>query len=199
MIFTFGDSHCQAGWGQLPKGFGIPIRMVHTGPHLMFTFGKQGLDLLDIKKFGVAEGDSVVFCFGEIDVRCHFYDYRRWGIRHLVEELVEQYMIAIKQNVSTYQSLDIFVYFVPPAVRKGSVINNPRYPYVGSDDERRLYSEQMNVGLCDWCGEVGFTFIDLYASYCKDGFLNEEMSDGGPHIKVVDPLLNFVRQKMLHA
>ena len=69
-IFTFGDSHSVHPFDKLPY-----ISANSIGSTLAFTIGRDRLVRLDIRKFPVAEGDTVIFSFGEIDCRCHIHKY----------------------------------------------------------------------------------------------------------------------------
>ena len=51
------------------------INRHHLDPVLFYTFGKEKLNRCDINKFNIKNDDSVVFCFEEIDCRCHVHKY----------------------------------------------------------------------------------------------------------------------------
>jgi len=71
-IFTYGDSHSQCGWRGIKK---TKVVINWLGPKLCYTVGnnikwKQGKHF----NFGnVKDGDSVIFCVGEIDCRAHIH------------------------------------------------------------------------------------------------------------------------------
>ena len=66
-IHTIGDSH---------SSFGLTgIIQHHLGPVLCYSFGKEKLNRCDIRKFNIKDGDTIVFCFGEIDCRCHIHKH----------------------------------------------------------------------------------------------------------------------------
>ena len=76
-IHTFGDSHSSnihSHWGYINIP-GINIKCNHIGSRLMYTFGKLGFNLLNIRNYGVKENDTVIFCFGEIDCRNHVHKH----------------------------------------------------------------------------------------------------------------------------
>lgn len=68
-VHTVGDSHSDRGWGS-------DIVKHHIGPKLCHTFGKNQLNLVDLRTFGMENDDTIIFCFGEIDCRllnkCYF-------------------------------------------------------------------------------------------------------------------------------
>jgi len=100
-IHTFGDSHASkefSHWGSI----NVDIKCNHLGGRLMHTFGRLGLNLLNIKNRGVKEGDTVIFCFGEIDCRNHVHKHitRNTNYKNVIDRLVINYFNAIKQNIS---------------------------------------------------------------------------------------------------
>lgn len=195
-IFTFGDSHCYNAWDevQVPS---VRIISRHIGPKLMYSFGQEGLSLLNIKNHGVQNGDVVVFCFGEIDVRCHVFKFRE-NFKIILESIVKNYMEAVEANIKQFSNLTTCIYFVPPVVEKETVKNNPHFPYEGEDKERQEYVLYMNQLLLKNCIAKQYLFIDLYDQYCnQNGFLNKAMSDAGPHIKEVAPLKKFIIEIIL--
>jgi len=83
-IHTFGDSHSYFGWDNIPN-----VKIHHLGPKLCYSIGRDGINIKDnsnVCSFGkngitikdnavVKENDVVIFCFGEIDCRCHVHKY----------------------------------------------------------------------------------------------------------------------------
>ena len=64
-IHIFGDSHASniySGWNYCTN-----VISHHLGSILCYSFGKDKLKRCNIKKYGLKNGDSVIFCFGEID------------------------------------------------------------------------------------------------------------------------------------
>jgi len=196
-IFVFGDSHSYSGWEDIhiPN---VEIHIRHLGAKLMHTFNKG--KLIHLNDHLIYDGDTIVFCFGEIDARCHIHRLRESeiGFKNIINDLVHNYMAAIKEHTSEF-NLKVCVYFVPPAVRKETIlVHDVEYPFLGTDAERKKYVQYMNERLRNECEEKGFMFIDLYDQYCdKEGFLNIDMSDGGPHIKEIVPLVNFINRNMI--
>ena len=102
-IHTFGDSHaCKefSHWGSI-KIDNVDIKCNHLRGRLMFTVGRLGLNLLNIKNCGVNEGDTVIFCFGEIDCRNHVHKHinSRISYKDVINSLVSNYINVINQNV----------------------------------------------------------------------------------------------------
>jgi len=165
-IYTFGDSHADFGWRNIP---GVIIK--YFGPKTMYGFGKRKeIIVKDIPKNAIA-----VFSYGEIDCRCHVNKYQPW--ENTIDNLVREYIETIKLNSEIHRN--IYIYGVPPPVRKGSASEVSAFPFIGSDDERLSYVKYMNEKL----ENSPYRFINIYRNYSdEDGFLNMMMSDGHVHI-----------------
>ena len=143
-IHTFGDSHSRtddiAGW----KYCGNVISH-WLGAILCYSFGRDKLQRCDISKeeYNVKDGDTVVFCFGEIDCRCHYvHKYITQGKTYqmIINEIVDNYENAIKINIDNCKLnlKNVCIYNVVPTVQKYNTFENPEYPYLGTDEERKI-------------------------------------------------------------
>jgi hypothetical protein len=194
-MHTFGDSHCVIGWDSIffLLNKRIVINIHYVGPKLMHSFGRDKLNLLDISKYNVKNGDIVCFCFGEIDCRCHVYKYRIEDYKKVIDKLVEDYINAIEANIRQYNNIITCIYNVVPPIQKLNTLENPDYPYLGSDKNRKDYVLYMNEKLLEKCKEKKFVFINIYDKYCdENGFLNKKLSDGSVHIKNPKYLEEFI-------
>ena len=199
MLHTFGDSHAVSGWSELQNSglLSIEIRIHHLGAKLMHSVGMEGLSLLDIQQYGVRNGDIVVFCFGEIDCRCHVHKHSKNGHEQTINELVQKYVATIKLNISKYSDLKVCIYGVVPTFKYLGQGNNPEFPFLGTNEQRLGYTLYMNQSLKKACSENGFIFIDTQQYYAgKDGFLESKLSDGGLHIGDFQGLLKELRNKV---
>ena len=107
--------------------------------------------LLDIKDYDVKENDTVIFSFGEIDCRCHVGKYP--NNEEVIEKLVSGYLTAVNDNVKRFSSLKTRVYKIPPPAEKNTTKDNPDYPFVCSDEERKKYVTTFNGFLRKKCGD----------------------------------------------
>ena len=96
-IHTIGDSHSENGWNGVVKH--------HLGPLLCYSFGKEKLYRCDIRKFNIKDGDTIVFCLGEIDCRCHINKHitNTTTYQDIINNIVDDYFDAIELNVSISQ------------------------------------------------------------------------------------------------
>ncbi|MEY5006597.1 MAG: hypothetical protein RI969_1685 [Verrucomicrobiota bacterium] len=189
-IHTIGDSH-GGGVSGLSGAFDLvgEVTPHHLGPRLMHSIGREGLDM---RKQGVRDGDTVICCFGEIDCRCHVHkfgpDYRK-----TIAATVERYVQALLANLERLPRLRLCVYNIPPPIRKAGKPENPEYPYLGTDEERRAYVTCMNELLADQCARHGLIFVDVASEYADEhGFLRDSQSDGNVHIADPEPLRRFL-------
>jgi len=193
-IHTIGDSHSFNGWSG--------IIMHHLGPVLCYSFGKEKLNRCDIRNFNINDGDTVVFCLGEIDCRCHIHKHITDTITYqdIINNIVENYFETIELNISTSQIKlkNVCVYNVVPPIQKYNTWENTEYPYLGSDQERKQYVLYFNEKLKEKCIEKGFIFFDVYDNYIdEDGFLRKDLSDGNVHIRDGIYISNFINENKL--
>ena len=156
--------------------------------YVIYSFGISKLDICDISKFNVQNNDSVIFCFGEIDCRCHVHKHitNNKTYEMIMDEIINNYIDAIKINIDHchVKLKNICIYNVVPTVEKHNTKENPQYPYVGTNEERQSYVLYFNQCLKHKCLEKNWIFFDIYNFYIdSNGFLKKELSDGNVHIK----------------
>lgn len=178
-VHTVGDSHSKFGWP-------ASVSVHWMGPVLCHSIGRDRLKRLDLRSFDLRNGDVVIFSFGEIDCRCQVHKYvnEARSPETVINSIVAAYVDAIEENVALLGlQIRISLFNIPPPVRKGTVWNNPEFPFVGSDEERKIYVSIFNQCLKRVCDEKGFIFFDVFDAYCDgNGFLRGDMSDGNVHI-----------------
>ena len=192
MIHTFGDSHCYNAWDNIKN-----IICHHLGPTLCHSFGREALNRCNISQFNIEDGDSIVFCFGEIDCRCHIKKHikNENTYQHIIDNIVLKYIEAIQLNIKEckVKLKNICIYNVVPPVEQHNTHENPSYPYLGSDQDRKAYTLYFNKILKEKCEKNNWIFIDVYDKYCDDnGFLRKDLSDGNVHIKNPKFLQDFI-------
>uniref|UniRef100_A0A6C0E3W7 Uncharacterized protein n=1 Tax=viral metagenome TaxID=1070528 RepID=A0A6C0E3W7_9ZZZZ len=157
-IHTIGDSHSYNGWtGIMPH---------YLGPVLCHSFGKEKLNRCDIRNFNIKDGDTIVFCLGEIDCRCHIHKHIKETTTYqdIINNIVDNYFEAIELNISISQIKlkNICVYNVVPPVQTYNTYENPKYPYLGSDEERKQYVLFFNKKLKEKCIEKEYIYILMF-------------------------------------
>jgi hypothetical protein len=193
-IHTIGDSHSTNGW------YGVIQH--YLGSILCYSFGNEKLNRCDIRNFDIKDGDTIIFCFGEIDCRCHIYKHITDEITYqdIINNIVNNYFDAIELNISISQIIfkNICVYNIVPPIQKYNTLENPEYPYLGSDEERKQYVLYFNEKLKEKCIEKEYIFFDIYNNYIdENGFLIKSLSDGNVHIKNGVHISNFIKENIL--
>jgi len=190
-IHTFGDSHSYFGWtGTIQH---------HLGAVLCYSFGKEKLNRCDIRNFNIKDDDTIVFCFGEIDCRCHIHKHITDTISYqdIINNIIKNYFEAIELNVSTSQIKlkNVCVYNVVPCVQKYNTSEDPEYPYLGTDEERKQYILYFNKKIKEKCIENKYIFFDVHDKYIdENGFLRKDLSDGHVHIMDGRYITNFINE-----
>ena len=145
--------------------------------------GRDGIRGLNIRNFGVQDGDIVVFLFGEVDVRCHIGRQRDECGRsqqEIIETLVTNYFKTIQENVSGYRDLICIVASLVPPCDQGF---NPVQPFYGLLSDRVTITQQLNGLLKGSATMYGMHYLDIYALYAQeDGSFNLTLSDGIVHV-----------------
>lgn len=186
IIHTIGDSHASnkiSVWKDCKN-----INYHYLGPILCYSFGKEKLNRCDIRKFNIKDNDTIVFCLGEIDCRCHINKFvtKENTYQNIINNIVNDYIDAINININSCEITlkNICIYNIIPPVQKINTVENLQYPYRGSDEERKQYVLYFNELIKQKCKENNWIFFDIYNFYTDDnGFLNKKFSDNNVHIK----------------
>jgi len=192
MIHTFGDSHSHSGFISIDN-----INIHQLGPKLMYSVGRDGLSILNIKNYNVNPGDYVIFSFGEIDCRCHVSKYcdEENDYIKVIDNIIDSYALTVETNSKLIENVKICLYNIVPPLRRcylsegGKILidQNYEFRYLISDEERRMYAEYFNFKLKQLCIEKGYIFFDTYDKYCdSERFLESQYSDSVLHID--DPI-----------
>lgn len=196
-VHVFGDSHSIANFRfrkntlkNFPitstfnyKNFSISFFIHWLGPKTMYSIGRDGLNILNLKKYDVLENDIVVFVFGEIDVRCHIGKQRDQYMQSLgkvIKPLVSNYLNTIKQNKALYNNVKCIVLSILPPT---NAILNLEFPFYGSIKDRVNITKRLNSKLQKACLSENIEFLDIFDFYANpDGTLNAALSDQTVHI-----------------
>lgn len=191
-LYSIGDSHADHSFRNVIKE---EAERVSIGPVTMNKVRRDKIDFLelykehrDVEKFGYKkefEKDScAIFCFGEIDVRCHIHNQIQSQNKRendVIKELVLEFVNHIENQKNIFKEVAILSVTPPGSILWASQNNN--FPFIGSDFDRSRYTIKMNNFLKKYCEEKDVSFIDVYKSYSDNkGMLIRELSDGGVHI-----------------
>jgi hypothetical protein len=197
MIHTFGDSHASTahgGWHECKN-----VITHHIGGVLCYSFGNEKLNRCNISNFNLNDGDSVIFCFGEIDCRNHVHKHitSENSYNNIISDLINNYFDAIYENIKCCKKKlkHISVYNVIPPIRYRYEAPDHPFPYLGSDEERKNYVLFFNKQLEQKCKDNNFIFFNIYDEVKdSDGFLKKELSDNNCHLKNGQAIKKFLEK-----
>lgn len=180
LIYTVGDSHSWHTWLKIP--------FVETHPQGPMTMHRAGQErTIYVNQF--PKDAIVVFCWGEIDCRCHVHKYQPW--QEAIDRLVDNYLNMIEANYLI--NPNVWIYNVVPPLRKKDAIESPDFPFLGTDQERLGYVRYMNEKL----KASPYFFVDVNDQYSDaEGFLRQEVSDAHVHIEDSGPLEAYLRERI---
>jgi hypothetical protein len=176
VIHAIGDSHADKTFGWVPG-----VVRHHLGPVTMHRVGREHEPLLQaaVDEAEVTRDDLVIFCFGEIDARCHVH--QRMSTPGLLEQLVGNYLDKVRAIRAHGARIGVLC-VVPPTTFERSF--NRDLPVTGSDEERVGYVQRMNDLLADGCRDRGLFFLDIYREYADErGMLRLDLADESVHVK----------------
>ena len=190
-------SHAEFGWQNCKD-----VTTHWIGPVLCYSFGREKLKRCDIRDFNVKDNDTLIFCFGEIDCRCHVHKHitPERSYQMIINDMMDDYVEAIKLNIteSGLTFKNICIYNVVPTVIKRITNENPGYPFLGTDEERKAYVSYFNECIKQKCEENEWIFFNVFDHYAdENGFLNKSLSDGEVHIRDGRYIQKFINKYLL--
>jgi lysophospholipase L1-like esterase len=192
MIHVTGDSH--AGMFKGIKG----VKTWRAGQITLKRVGNPEDDIIpaNIQKMKPTKNDIIVFCFGEIDMRCYvkpLLEHRRGlTLEKLLSNWVEQYTSRIS-SLNLNGAKIALVSVVPPSRKVGP--SSFRWPIGGTLQERVEYVKTINKFLKEECKKKKWIYLDVYSLYAdKEGILPLEETDESVHIINNDKIKKLIMQ-----
>lgn len=178
-VLVLGDSHSEDCFSGITW---CDARIV--GFYTMHRVGRDGLDALDAAQHGATPGKTVVFIFGEIDVRLHIGRQRdRFGRDpgEIVTDLVTRYFATLRANAERCPGIRIVVSsIVPPSDRHPDDV----FPKYGELDERIAFARRLNEELKRLSALHGYAFLDLYTLFAReDGAMDPAFTTDHVHVR----------------
>lgn len=182
-VYALGDSHS----GTLHPW----CESINFGAETIYSLTSGKIDnhfkVFQDQKMLVKDG-LWVFCFGEIDIRCHVHKQIHVKGRNedeVLTSLVDGYLKKINVLHNDIAVMSV----VPPCYydnRKSEVDADPAsliYQIVGSDEDRSRYTRKLNDYMEEQCVLMGIPYLDIYGLYKDErGMLPVDVSDGNVHI-----------------
>lgn len=211
-LHTYGDSH-STFYGSWSEGIvgdvkipgikieNLTIKTNHLPGTLAFSFGRDKPKIVN----NIKEKDILVFCFGEIDCRCHIHKYiPEW--KENIDDIIFNYFEAINKNVKDIKDIKVCVYNVIPPIERelpeniwmNEYLIKEGVPALGSDEDRKKYTLYMNEKIKEYCKLYSFIYFDIYDKYAGNrGFLKKELSDDNCHIRDSIYIEEFIKTNLL--
>ncbi len=173
MIHCIGDSHVLVftGVDEVKENCdALPFFRTHwLGPQTAYNVMKKAALIEGIVKEQVDKGDSILFCFGEIDCRTHLVrqaELQGRPLAEVVKDCVENY-VRIFERVGRYGHR-LIAWNVPPSSFGNWSYGD--YPTYGSCAQRNEATAIFNSLLRKYCERRGAMYISIYSRLLdKDG------------------------------
>lgn len=155
----------------------------HVGSKTMFGFIRdENITAEYLAELTIKPMDSVLFVFGEIDIRAHFFKHTTpENLEDYADNLAKEYVLKIKTITHNLNLNIALMGCIPPM--DGPNYNSEEYPIQGSLEERVMATKMLNSRLQDNAKKEGFKYFDLNDIYeLEDGSLDMDKSDLFCHI-----------------
>jgi len=190
----YGDSHALL----LFHNLNIVHRNLYSFGKTMYSLGRDKC-ITNFCETQINKNTTYCFVYGEVDVRAHVGKQVFYGKHHehICNDLVNGYFRSIKANIREYKNI-IIVGIVPPTNSEDHTIckihtdvTGGPLPFVGTDLDRKIYTDYMNSLIEKTCLEYGYKYFNPFSLYTReDGMMNRELSDGCVHVGNNDHFLN---------
>ena len=182
MIHAIGDSHVIFSYSNIP---GVCVHYV--GAVTLKRVGNLEDEIISdrILSMNLTNKDYVVFCFGEIDVRCYvkptIEHRKKTTLDSLLQEWTRDYTYRIASLPLSGAKVAI-TSVLPPTTKE--LADSVKWPVGGGDFERAIYTQRINEYLKRECVNRNWIYLDTYSQYVDEhGMLPPEKSDGTVHLK----------------
>lgn len=199
MIHIFGDSHANTNFSNIKYN---NILNHYQNSITMYRVGRDKLNFINFRSYGIKDMDIIIYQFGEVDCRCHIGKQLLLGrkLDEIILELINNYINSINENLIGYNNIKIIICCVPPQMNQQYFENlhgpiTHEFPFIGTNEERINYTLLVNNELKKQCIENSFYFLDYYEYYTNnEGTLKTELSDNICHIRHNQIVLNTLNK-----
>lgn len=176
MIHCIGDSHSAvfSGEEKMQPIYPQPsndvteyFKSYRIGAATAYHLSNKTTIINDIIKKKVNPNDSVLFCFGEVDIRAHLkkqMDIQKRGVKEIVKECVDRYMDVIKE----YKNKGLNVMVWGPIASWHDSKPYTGGPSFGSNLERNNITKEFNEYCETLCEEYDIPFITIFNKMVND-------------------------------
>ena len=201
-VFVCGDSHSlffanasSANPVGIVPGVGVTtdsnncFMVFHVGPCLAnnlcsygrSTHGHEKINALHDTGLIPGDGEKLICCFGEIDIRVHVLmqaQEQRATVGKIVDDTVDRYASFLQEMSETNE---VYVWGPVASLKEGSY-RDPRFPYYGTETERNKATEYFNTKLENKCRSIGVKYMSVYKYLMEDYYTKIEYYRDTIHI-----------------
>lgn len=183
MIHCIGDSHSavfsgeekmQPTWPEQASNLLPYFKSYRIGPATAYQLAnKQPLIEYLINTINLTENDSIMFCFGEVDIRAHLIKQSQLQdkpVSELVVECVDRYITSLLNYKKFTNNILVWGPIASWSDKK-VYTGGPSY---GTNKERNEVTEQFNNYLKDKCEENSFKFITIFDKMLNNDYTTKE-------------------------
>jgi len=182
ILNVIGDSHAACAFRDIPN-----VKVHHIGAITLKRVGVLEDNFISdiVNSLNLTPDNILLFAFGEIDIRC----YVKINLEHhsnlTLNSLLENWVSNYCQHISlmpTNGAKIAIMSVVPPATYSSA--QSVEWPVSGTDEERVLYTKEINKLLKQECQKRDWVYLDVYSEYADEkGMLPLENIYISVHIK----------------
>lgn len=206
MIHVIGDSHVMVFSGKeyVPdtvddRGFLPPFTTYRLGPFTAYNIANKRSLIETVITQNVKAGDSVMFCFGEIDCRAHLIrqsEIQQRPLEDVVRECVARYSALF--DVQDKYGVRTLIWNVPASSRED--VASGEFSTYGTCEQRNRVTRIFNTMLGEVCEERHLPFVSIFESLVdEDDLTNSEYYADAIHLsqKAMPLILDELRKQGL--
>ena len=205
MIHCIGDSHSavfsgeetmQPVWPESASNLLPYFKSYRIGAATAYQLHRKKEIIESILDLNLTSSDSIMFCFGEVDIRAHLIKQSHLQsipIENIVKECVDRYIDAILY----YQKYNVSILVWAP-IASWNKYRSYTGPSFGTNIERNKVTEKFNTYLKQKCDVHGFKFISIFEEMLyKDYTTKQELLDDwkGCHIHLSQRAMPIILNK----
>ena len=191
MVYVIGDSHATFTFKDI-EGIRLLARRGVTLKRMTYVEEEMLPNIM--KRLRLTAKDFLIFCYGEVDIRCHIHPIITHRKKTTLDELLKDWSHRYASRLSLLDVKEakvVIMSVVPPSSKERIRISEETKqkeiivlpPAHGRDAERALYTKTINKYLKEECEQRGWIYFDVYSRYVDEkGMMIRGKGDGTVHI-----------------
>lgn len=198
-VIVIGDSHSllfseRGNWVDPRLNNMFDVKWL--GPVTFWRFCRDKNTCIDLES--ISNGRTVLFSFGEIDIRCHIINHIETTYQDVIDKMMGELETYLSNNSAR---LDLHFMSVPPPMYKDLCTSpNKDFPFVGSDEYRSEITKYFNSKLKEMVERHNIGYFDCYGFYCdENNMLDYKKSDTVVHAVKTKELEDYVKNYFING